>query len=170
MSIMSTFQNTRSQTNTWLTFWPREQDEFASNIGVGVDCPCVCRRDHCIADFSACGGVATGDDVAERLRVTVRQPLSALARWIVEKQVITFSCNSGLMLPLFQFDFEQGCVRSDATAALLELKGAMTDNEVACWFAQPNTWLGGAVPAQTLLINFPAVLAAARADRFVAKG
>jgi len=121
-------------------------------------------------DFSAYGGAATGDDVAERLRVCVRQPVSALARWIVDKQVITFSCGSRLMLPLFQFDFDQGCVRSNAAAALLELKGVMTDNEVACWFAQPNTGLDGGVPAQRLLIDFPAVLAAARVDRFVVKG
>lgn len=39
----------------------------------------------------------------------------------------------------------------------------MTDDEVARWFAQPNTWLNGAVPAQTLVIDFPAVLATARA-------
>jgi hypothetical protein len=52
-------------------------------------------------------------------------------------------------------------------AALLELKGVMIDNEVAGWFAQPNTWLGGAVPAQKLMIDPPAVLASARVDRFV---
>jgi len=166
MSMMSIFPSNQPQTSAWRALWPRGQHELANNLGIG----CRCLRDRCTADFSACGGVATGDDVAERLRISIRQPLSALARWIVNREVISFSCKSGLMLPLFQFDFDQGCVRSCAVAALSELTEVMTENEVACWFAQPNTWLDGAVPAQTLLIDSPAVLAAARADRFVAKG
>jgi len=168
VSIISTFRNTGSETDAWWVSWPREPHEPADKVGVG--CGCQCQRADCLVDYSACGGVATGTDVAERLRVTVRQPLSVLARWILDRNVITFSCGAGPMLPLFQFDFDQGCVRSGAAAALSELTGAMTDDEIACWFCLPNTWLEGAVPAQTLLVDVPAVLAAARADRYVAKG
>jgi len=168
MSIITTFLSTRPETSAWRVPWPREQPEPADKFGVG--CGCLCHRANCPADYSACGGVATGNDVAERLRVTVRQPLSVLARWIVDRHVITFSCGAGPMLPLFQFDFDQGCIRLGAAAALSELAGVMSDDEVARWFVQPNTWLNGAIPAQTLMIDFPAVLAAARADRFVAKG
>jgi hypothetical protein len=124
----------------------------------------------CPADFAASGGLATGTEVADRLRAEVRQPVSVLARWIVDRQVIAFSCGAGLWLPLFQFDFAQGCVRNGIAPALSELTAVMTDGEVAHWFVQPNGWLRGAVPAQTLLTNTAAVLAAARADRYVAKG
>jgi len=123
-----------------------------------------------LADYSTCGGVATGTEVAERLRITVRQPLSVLARWIVDRHVINFTCAAGPMLPLFQFDFDQGCVRGGAAVALSELTAVMSDDAVARWFSLPNTWLNGAVPAQTLSIDVPAVLAAARADRLVSKG
>lgn len=171
MSIISTFLNTRRETGAWPVHWPRESHEPHEPLDkVGVGCGCLCQRADCPADYSACGGVATGTDVAERLRATVGQPVSLLAHWIVDRHVITFSCGSGLMLPLFQFDFDQGCVLDGAAVALSELTGVMTDDEVARWFSLPNTWLNGAVPAQTLLIDVPAVLAAARADRFVAKG
>jgi len=55
-------------------------------------------------------------------------------------------------------------------AALSELTAVMTYDEVAHWFSLPNKWLNGDVPAQLLMIDVPAVLAAARTDRFVAKG
>ncbi len=130
----------------------------------------LCRLADCPADFAASGGVATGTDVADRLRDTVRQPVSALAHWIVERQVIAFSCGAGLWLPLFQFDFAQGCVRNGIAPAISELAAVMTDSEIAHWFVQPNGWLTGAAPAEKLLTNVAAVLAAARADRYVANG
>ena len=46
----------------------------------------------------------------------------------------------------------------------------MTDSELAHWFVQPNSWLRGAAPAATLLTNVATVLAAARVDRYMAKG
>jgi hypothetical protein len=168
MSIISTFRNTSSETGAWRARWPREPHPPADNADVGCGCPS--HRIECLVDCSACGDIATVTDVAKRLRAKVRQPVSVLAHWIVDRSVVTFSYGAGLMLPLFQFDFDQGCVRSGAAAALSELTAVMTDEEIARWFSLPNTWLNGAVPAQLLLIDVPAVLAAARADRFVAKG
>jgi len=168
MSFVSPFLHTRPEASAWCESLPGEQRKPAAESG--VDCRCLCHRADDSADYSASGGVATGNEVAERLRVTVRQPVSLLAHWIVDRHVITFSCGAGLLLPLFQFDFAQGCVRCGVVAGLSELTGVMTDDEVARWFAQPNTWLNGAIPAQKLFIDSPAVLAAARADRFVAKG
>jgi len=168
MSIISTFLNARPGTSAWMAPRSREKHELAEKVGLG--CECGYHRADCLADYSAYGGVANGNEVAERLRVTVRQPLSVLARWIVDRHVITFTCRARPMLPLFQFDFDQGCVRDGAAAALSELTAVMSDDEVARWFSLPNTWLNGAVPAQKLLIDVPGVVAAARADRFVAKG
>ena len=180
MSFVSTFLDTRLSTNTGWAPPPRERREPAAEPGAEWRCPghrADCAADHSAnyfaddsADYSALGDMATGSEVAELLRVTVRQPVSLLAHWIVDRRVIALSCGAGLLLPLFQFDFAAGCVRSGAAAVLSELAGAMTDDEVARWFAQPNTWLNGAVPARTLMVDLPAVLAAARADRFVARG
>ena len=130
----------------------------------------LCRRDGCPADFAASGGVATGNEVADYLRVRVCQPVSLLARWIVDRRVIVFSCGADLLLPLFQFDFAQGCLRSGVAPVLSELTGVMSDQEIACWFSQPNGWLNGAVPARIVLTEVAAALTAARADRFLVAG
>jgi hypothetical protein len=113
MSNRSTYLSIRRQTTSCREPRPQEQNIHANNI-IGVGFRWICLRNQCTVDFSACGGAAAGDDVAGRVRARFRQPVSALARWIVDKQVITFPCNSRLMLPLFQFDFHQGCLRSSA--------------------------------------------------------
>jgi len=114
--------------------------------------------------------MATATEVAERLRGDIAQRAFQLARWIVDRQAIAFSHGAGTSLPLFQFDFAHGCVRTGVAPVILELSGLMTDYELACWFVQPNGWLNGAAPALTLLSDVPALVDAARADRFVAKG
>ena len=61
-------------------------------------------------------------------------------------------------------------MRGGVAPAISELTAVMTDSELAHWFVQPNSWLRGAVPAATLLTNVATVLAAARVDRYMAKG
>ncbi|MBK7615415.1 MAG: hypothetical protein IPJ08_13330 [Burkholderiales bacterium] len=50
----------------------------------------------------------------------------------------------------------------------LELPAELDAWQVAAWFARPNGWLNDARPVDQLARNLPAVLNAARADRFVA--
>lgn len=45
----------------------------------------------------------------------------------------------------------------------------MTYDDIAQCFVQPNRWLKDAVPAGTCAFDVPAVLAAARADRWAVK-
>jgi len=72
MSIIITLLNTRPETSARRAPWPHEQQKPAEKSGVG--CLCLRRCANCLADESACGGVATGNDVGERLRVTLRLP------------------------------------------------------------------------------------------------
>jgi hypothetical protein len=120
--------------------------------------------------FHASGGVATGNELADLLRPRMDQPVSLVARWIVSRQVITFAWRSDILLPLFQFDFAQMCVRTGMSAVVSEFSGIMDDAEVALWFSQPNVWLAGATPADTLATDVPSVMEAARADRLIATG
>ncbi len=60
-----------------------------------------------------------------RLRSRLDQPISTLARWIVNREVLVLPCESVLVLPLFQFDFDSGRVKSDVTAALADLRAAL---------------------------------------------
>ncbi len=121
-------------------------------------------RNDWAAEFLASGGVATSSEVAERLREKISQPVSLLARWIVDRRVVVLSCAAGTALPLFQFDFTLGCLRCGVAPVVAVLSEAMTDDQVARWFVAPNVRLNGAVPADTCQFSDPAVLAAARAD------
>jgi hypothetical protein len=102
--------------------------------------------------------------------LTDAEPVSLVARWIVMRAVVRLDSPWGPMFPLFQFDLPTASV-VDAMAPLLdELRPVFDDIELALWFVTPNEWLGGARPVSAMHHSLPAVLQAARADRFVAGG
>jgi len=61
--------------------------------------------------FSAHGEVALGDGMAAYLTKFHAQPISTLARWIVDRKVIHFYRLESLMIPTFQFQPGSGQVR-----------------------------------------------------------
>src|SRR5205809_5101172 len=54
--------------------------------------------------FQRTGGMSHGDDIARRLSRYADQPISIVARWIVNKEALAIAWNHQTMLPLFQFD------------------------------------------------------------------
>jgi hypothetical protein len=116
------------------------------------------------------GGLASGDEMTMLLRRRTSQPISMLGRWIVEGRVVNFSWQGEYLLPLFQFDLADLTLRADVNAVLAELAGAFDDWDLATWFALPNSWLAGAAPVDALERRLVAVLDAARADRYIARG
>ena len=120
--------------------------------------------------FRPSGGIIAGDALAALMRDRTDQPLSLLARWIVNRDVVSFEAHGQTWLPLFQFDFSAMEVSPAARQVIGELRPVFDDWELTEWFASPNTWLGGASPADALASDARAVVDAARADRFVAAG
>jgi hypothetical protein len=120
--------------------------------------------------FRSSGGVVSTDVLTMMLRLRSDQPISLLARWLVNRDVISFNVNGQTLLPTFQFDWPTGTVRPGVLGALAELRDAFDDDEVAAWFAQPNSSLLGDSPVNLVDKNPAAVLEAARIDRFVAMG
>ncbi|HXD07173.1 MAG TPA: hypothetical protein VN680_14045 [Burkholderiaceae bacterium] len=116
------------------------------------------------------GGLWSGDDIARAMRHRATQPLSVIAKWIVEREVVHLSRHSFILLPMFQFDPMELKLRPGVREVLLELRDALDDWELCAWFAQPSTWLDGAAPVDRLASHAQAVVQAARADRFVALG
>jgi hypothetical protein len=116
------------------------------------------------------GGLIGGTELALRLRPHSTQPLSLLARWIVMRRVVSYVWQSEILVPLFQFEPRDMSVRRDVSQVLDELADTFDDWELAAWFAQPNSWLQGAAPVALIGADQPAVLQAARADRFIARG
>jgi hypothetical protein len=116
------------------------------------------------------GGLVSGVEAALLLRRHSTQPLSLLARWIVTRRVVSYVWQSEMLLPLFQFDRDDMSLRRDTSQVVAELVDTFDDWELAVWFARPNSWLRDTAPVKLIDVDQPAVLQAARADRFIAKG
>lgn len=123
-----------------------------------------------IDGFRASGGVLSGDQMALHLRTNCQQPISALARWIVDRQVLSFEWQTQILVPLFQFGSAPVAPRDGMRSAISELSEVFDDWDLAAWFARPNAWLNNARPADEIARDALAVFHAARADRFVALG
>jgi len=120
--------------------------------------------------FTRHGGVWDVSEVEQRLRLHVQQPISTLAHLIVERRIVTFSWGEKTWFPAFQFEAETMSLRSESQRVLAELASVYDDFDVAHWLAHPNVLLGDAAPVDCIRDHPCCVLAAARLDRFVAKG
>ncbi|HEV7575495.1 MAG TPA: antitoxin Xre/MbcA/ParS toxin-binding domain-containing protein [Caldimonas sp.] len=120
--------------------------------------------------YERAGGLLRSEEVLFLLRRRSSQALSMLARWIVDQRAVTFEWQADRLVPMFQFDLADMSIRPEAAAVLAELAGVFDDVELAGWFAEPNAWLNGRTPVDALEADARAVLDAARADRFVARG
>lgn len=128
--------------------------------------------------FAESGGLASGDELSELIRhrceenaeLSIVQPVSLVARWIVSQSVVAIESPWGFMLPLFQFDLPRAAVHACMRPLLSDLRGVFEDTELALWFVTPNDWLAGACPAQAMHEDLQSVRRAARTDRFVAVG
>ena len=120
--------------------------------------------------FVACGGTLDTDQLSLLMRSHHDQPISCLARWIVQRKVVSFDHCGHTLFPLFQFELPGVALRPGVSDAIASLEGAFDGDDLAHWFASPNDWLGGRSPASVSRVDARALLEAARADRFVVKG
>lgn len=116
------------------------------------------------------GGIATSSELTVALQTWTAQPVSMLAHWIVDGEVVSFQWASDTMLPMFQFALTPIAPRRAVTEVLRELNPIMSEWEVALWFTEPNAGLQGAAPVGELAREPQKVLDAARAHRFWIRG
>lgn len=116
------------------------------------------------------GGLARADEVLAMFRRCHGPDTSMLARWIVAREVICFEWQSQSWLPIFQFERLHCNPESSLRSIFIELTCVYNQWDMAVWFARPNQWLGDRSPVDAWPIDLPAVVEAARADRFVANG
>lgn len=155
-------------------FWSKQHsvdEAFARNTGLSsIQWLSTC------AAFADSGGIASRDELAQRLvdstsnadRESGLAVISLVARWITARAVVTVLGPSGWMLPMFQFDLATGTLKPSMAPVLAELHGAFDEAQLALWFVSPNNWIGGNRPAMVMHKYLPAVLHAARSDRYVA--
>ncbi len=123
-----------------------------------------------LSAYRCSGGLARVDEVVTLLEGGGHSAVAALARWIVERSVISFEWQGQTWLPWFQFG-AAGHVPGPAVRAVIDVLGTVYDGwELAHWFARPNSALAGCAPVDRIVSHADAVLQAARADRFIAKG
>jgi len=120
--------------------------------------------------FRPHGGFLSGDEAVRRLRRRCDQPLSTLGRWIVSRGVINVAWRGQILMPTFQFHLDDMSIEPACARVAGELTPVFDDWELALWFAAPNAWIGHAAPVALIAEDEPAVLEAARADRFIARG
>jgi len=120
--------------------------------------------------FEGQGGWVGGDEMARRMRRHWEQPISVLARWIVERRIVNIAWHSQILIPAFQFSSDDMRIRPVVSAALAELRDVFDDWEIAMWFAQPNAWLHEQRPTDLAARGDVIVIGAARTDRFIARG
>lgn len=122
------------------------------------------------AAYRHTGGVARGDDLARLLEDRKRGACANLAKVIVSRGVFAFKWREELWIPMFQFDLRDLSLKMAHRPVLAELAPVFDNWSLAEWFARPNAWLCDRSPVDVLGSNLPAVLDAARADRFIANG
>jgi hypothetical protein len=110
------------------------------------------------------GGLVGGDEAAWLLRRHAGHPISVLARWIVERRVVSFTWESRLLVPMFQFTPCEMSLRAGVSEAARALSGRFDDWTIALWFARPNEWLGERAPLDVVELDPVAVTQAALAE------
>jgi hypothetical protein len=119
--------------------------------------------------FGAHGGWVSGDEMSRHLRRHWDQPISVLANWLMNREIVNIVWHGRILVPLFQFGSEDLRIRPLVRAALAELVDVFDDWEIAVWFAQPNAWLHEQPPLDLVARGDDTVIEAARADRFIAR-
>jgi hypothetical protein len=123
-----------------------------------------------ISAYRSLGGVMSGDDLASLMRSSMDQPVSFLARAIVERRIVFFPVGATINVPCFQFEPEAWKTLPAVKVALTELLDVFDDLAIAEWFVRPNCWIQYRVPCLLVRHDVVAVRDAARADRYVATG
>ena len=120
--------------------------------------------------YRSSGGTARGDDLARLRADHHRGGYVSLARLIAAGEVFGFEWRQTLWIPMFQFDPRDLSIKPALRQILAELAVDFDSWGLAAWFANGNTWLDGQRPLDLLDRDLPAVVDAARADRFIAAG
>jgi len=121
--------------------------------------------------FEHAGGLFDDRELLGWLRgLGEEQPISRLARQIVERRIVAFEGEAATWFPCCQFEPESGHVRPIVLCVLAELEKVFEPCEIADWLITPSPWLANEPPANLLTSQPEAVFDAARIDRFILAG
>jgi hypothetical protein len=116
------------------------------------------------------GHIVDGHELVRRLRIRESQPISVVAKLLVNRQLLSFSWRGQFILPLFQFCQPDMSVLPAVGDVLAELGTAFDNEDASIWFCRANSSLANATPMDTIERDPGAVIAAARMDHFALAG
>jgi hypothetical protein len=120
--------------------------------------------------FRQRGGLVESETLTELLRTRMDQPISRLSRWIVDRDVLSLTWSSRMMVPLFQFDPFSLLPHPAVGEVTRELAPVLGDWSLALWLVRPHALLGCLAPVVAFQHHAPAVVDAARAQRYLVCG
>ncbi len=120
--------------------------------------------------YRASGGTVRRDALARVLHGAEGAHDATLGKLLVTHDVFSFEWREVHWVPMFQFDMRDMSVRPRPQRVIAELAEVFDGWALAMWFSQPNHWLRQRRPVEVLDSSLTGVLAAARADRFIASG
>jgi hypothetical protein len=112
--------------------------------------------------FAPHGSMTSGDELLRTVRLAGDVPISALARPIAMRHVVSITYRGALLLPNFQFEPGTLRVLGSVDNVLRVLRTLHDDWYTALWFALPLASLGGIRPVDALERHASDVHAAAR--------
>ena len=123
-----------------------------------------------LSAYRATGGLLRVDDLVHLMGSRCSGDPASLSRSIAAGEILCFDWNQTLWVPVFQLDRESLGAGMATRRLLAELCGAFDGWAAAHWFVAANPWLGECTPLELLGTHLEAVLDAARADSFIARG
>ena len=120
--------------------------------------------------YRSSGGLARAPEILAMFKRAGGPDVSALARWVVSRELICFEWQAQTWLPVFQFNRRDLSPDRRLGPVFGELAQIYDHWDVATWFSLPNPWLAQRVPVDTVRRDHGAVLEAARAERFALSG
>lgn len=114
------------------------------------------------------GGLAREEEILRRMNHRANRPRQDCEAGYPHDGLIRLEWGGSAWLPLFQFCKEDMTVRAETARVVFELSPVFDGWAIAEWFMAPNAWLLNQPPIDALDTHFPAVIEAARADRFIA--
>lgn len=120
--------------------------------------------------YRSTGGLVSSEHLLCLMRRRLSQPLSRLARWIANRQLVQLPQDGAIWLPAFQFNSGFDSLRDGLPQVVAELSPVLDDLELANWFGTVNVSLAWRMPAELLATSPNEVLQVARLDRFVISG
>ena len=120
--------------------------------------------------FARSGGLLPADGLAQRVTSAHGQGIGMVARWIVERAVISLHWQGSYWIPAFQFCPATWRPQAALANLLAELPPPTDRWTWTEWFAEPNDVLRGERPADRWALAPEEVRQAARLLRFVRNG